>query len=395
MPKPETYLFVDTESTAFPRNGGMQPGQARVCQLAFIYTDAVGKTLAEFSSLIKPEGWEISAGAHAVHGLTLEQCDEHGIGAMQAMNLFRAYESMATKCVAHGESFDRRMMDIEHEYTSFEWFRPREPWFCTMRSYPQYFPKWPKLAEALHFFTGRVLGDEAHDAMNDARACRDIFFAARAGGGMKVLVACEFSGTVRDAFIALGHEALSCDLLPTETPGPHYQGDVLDILEDGWDLMIAHPPCTFLTISAAWAFTDGPYHQKIKEGTLVGSARRRAREEALAFVSLLLDAPIPRIALENPIGCISSRIRKPEQIIQPHQFGHDASKATCLWLKGLMPLRATENFPPRMVGDRPRWSNQTDSGQNKLSPSTDRWAARSLTFPRIAKAMAEQWGGAS
>jgi len=143
---------------------------------------------------------------------------------------------------------------------------------------------------------------------------------------MKVLVACEYSGTVRDAFIAKGHDAMSCDLLPTDKPGPHYQGDVCDILDDGWDLMIAHPPCTYLSVSGIhW------------------NNRGRGWEEtdkALDFVRLLLSANIPKIALENPVSIISSRIRKPDQIIHPYQFGHDASKATCLWLKNLPP-------PPR------------------------------------------------
>ena len=196
---------------------------------------------------------------------------------------------------------------------------------------------------------------------------------------MKVLVACEFSGTVRDAFIARGHNAISCDLLPTEKPGPHYQGDVFPILNEGWDLMIAHPPCTYLTSS-------GLHWNKRRP------ERAKQTEEAIHFVKMLAAAPIPRICIEKPIGCLSTRWRKPDQIIQPHQFGHDASKSTCLWLRGLMPLRPTEHIAPRLVDGKPRWSNQTDSGQNKLGPSADRWALRSLTYPGIAKAMAEQWG---
>jgi hypothetical protein len=196
---------------------------------------------------------------------------------------------------------------------------------------------------------------------------------------MKVLVACEFSGAVRDAFIARGHDAMSCDLLPSETPGPHFQGDVLDIIGSGWDLMIAHPPCTYLTSS-------GLHWNKRRPD------RAALTDEALQFVLALATAPISRICIENPIGCLSTRWRKPDQIIQPHQFGHDASKSTCLWLNGLMPLRPTESVAPRMVNSKPRWSNQTDSGQNKLAPSADRWALRSLTYPGIAKAMAEQWG---
>src|SRR6056300_1723731 len=142
---------------------------------------------------------------------------------------------------------------------------------------------------------------------------------------MRVLVACEYSGRVRDAFIARGHQALSCDLLPTDTPGPHHQGPVEDILNDGWDVMIAHPPCTHLAVSGARRF-----HKKQQE-----------QAEALDFVRLLLDAPIPKIALENPISVISSKIRKPDQIIQPWMFGHGETKATCLWLKGLPKLKPT------------------------------------------------------
>ena len=196
---------------------------------------------------------------------------------------------------------------------------------------------------------------------------------------MKVLVACEYSGAVRGAFIARGHEALSCDLLPTDAPGPHYQGDVRDVLDTGWDLMVAHPPCTYLSVSGMhW--------------TRRGLRDPQLTEDALDFVRLLLAAPIPRIALENPVSVISSRIRKPDQIISPHQFGHDASKKTCLWLKGLPPLRPTQLVPPRIVNGRQRWGNQTDSGQNRLSPSPDRWKLRSETYSGIAAAMADQWG---
>lgn len=193
-----------------------------------------------------------------------------------------------------------------------------------------------------------------------------------------MLVACEFSGTVREAFARRGWDAWSCDLLPTEQPGQHIQGDVLEVLNDGWDLMIAHPPCTYLSSS-------GLHWNKRVPG------RAEKTEQALDFVRELLNAPIPKIALENPIGCISTRIRKPTQTIQPHQFGHDASKATCLWLKNLPPLVPTQHVQPRIVNGRPRWANQTDSGQNKLGPSADRWAVRSLTYPGIAEAMAAQW----
>ena len=196
---------------------------------------------------------------------------------------------------------------------------------------------------------------------------------------MKVLIACESSGTVRDAFIRAGHDAMSCDILPTEKPGPHYQGDVRDVLGDGWDLLIGHPPCTYLSVSGMHWTTRG-----LRDPQLT--------EDALAFARLLMDAPIARIAIENPVSIISSRIRKPDQIIQPYQFGHDASKKTCLWLKGLPPLRPTAFVEPRIVDGKPRWANQTDSGQNKLPPSADRWRMRSKTYQGIADAMAAQWG---
>ena len=196
---------------------------------------------------------------------------------------------------------------------------------------------------------------------------------------MRVLVACEYSGRVRDAFAARGHDAMSCDLLPTNAPGKHYQGDIFDVIDDGWDLMIAHPPCTYLCSS-------GLHWNKRIDG------RQALTDEALAFVKRLLDAPVPRIALENPIGCISSQIRKPDQTIQPYQFGHDASKSTCLWLKNLPVLTPTELIAPRIVNGKKRWANQTDSGQNKLPPSADRWKIRSETYQGIAAAMAAQWG---
>lgn len=196
---------------------------------------------------------------------------------------------------------------------------------------------------------------------------------------MKILVACEYSGTVRDAFIKVGHEAMSCDLLPTDSSGPHYQGDVFDIINDGWDMMVAHPPCTYLSVSGMHWTTRG-----LRDPQLT--------EDALNFVRLLMAAPIERIAIENPISVISSRIRKPDQIITPYQFGHDASKKTCLWLKGLPLLRPTQLVEPRIVNGKPRWGNQTDSGQNKLPPSADRWKIRSETYTGIADAMADQWG---
>ena len=182
---------------------------------------------------------------------------------------------------------------------------------------------------------------------------------------MKILVACEYSGVVRRAFAAQGHDAWSCDLLPSEDNSPnHIQGDVVPLLGQGWDLMICHPPCTHLAVSGArW------FHLKQKE-----------HAEALTFVRLLLDAPIPRIALENPVSIISSRIRKPDQVIQPWQFGHGETKATCLWLKGLPKLKPTTIVEGR---EQRIW---------KLPPSPDRWKERSRTFTGIAEAMANQWG---
>ena len=250
---------------------------------------------------------------------------------------------------------------------------------------------------------------------------------------LRVLVGCEESGVVRRAFRALGHDAWSCDLLPARDLSPfHIQGDLLATLapdEGGsafypaarfssdrvreltrgrhpqagrsWDLAIFHPPCTFLSSSGLHRNKRDP-------------SRAEKTEDALRFVSALLAAPIPRIALENPVGCISSRIRKPDQIIQPHQFGDDASKGTCLWLKGLPPLRPTRHIEPRWVccgralpdgggrhgcancnGEKkalPRWANQTDSGQNCLAPSPTRARARSETYQGIAEAFAAQWG---
>ena len=183
---------------------------------------------------------------------------------------------------------------------------------------------------------------------------------------MRVLVACEYSGRVRDAFRKLGHYAISCDLLPTDQPGPHHQGDVRDVLHDGWDLMVAHPPCTHLAVS-------GARHFAAKKASGV-------QDEALDFVRLLMAAPIPRIAIENPISIISSRIRKPDQIIQPWMFGHGETKTTCLWLKGLPKLTPTNIVPGR------------EARIHKMPPSPDRWKKRSETFQGIADAMAQQWG---
>ena len=185
---------------------------------------------------------------------------------------------------------------------------------------------------------------------------------------MKVLVACEYSGAVRDAFIALGHEAISCDLLPTDAPGPHYQGDVRDLLHYPFDLMVAHPPCTHLSVSGAKHF----------------SAKRLTGQQqtAASFFMSLAKCDIPRIAIENPVCVMSSLWRKPDQTIQPWMFGHGETKATCLWLKGLEPLK-----PTNIVEGR-------EARIHKMPPSADRWKLRSATFPGIANAMAAQWGAA-
>ena len=191
---------------------------------------------------------------------------------------------------------------------------------------------------------------------------------------MRVLVACEYSGRVRRAFAARGHEVYSCDLLPADDGETkyHYQGDIRDILYDGWDLMISHPPCTHLAVSGARWFKD-----KVQE-----------QQEALGFVQMLMDAPIPKIAIENPISVISSRIRKPDQIVQPWWFGDTVQKSTCLWLKGLPLLTKTNDVYKEMM-ELPRKERE------KIwyaSPGPDRWKMRSTTFPGFASAMAEQWG---
>lgn len=267
---------------------------------------------------------------------------------------------------------------------------------------------------------------------------------------MRVLVACEYSGRVRDAFTAKGHQAVSCDLLPTETKGIHYQGDVSVLLDgwmpvtcwsgacdpeghgglcqitgecfddcqcigqtqDGieyletekdllgrpidnphWDLMVAHPPCTYLTSSAEWAYKDpSEINRKLDPKKLYGNARKAAREEAIAFFMKLANAPIKKIAIENPIGIMSTRWRSPDCFIQPYEYGHDASKRTALWLKNLPILRPTKMIAPRYVNGLPRWENQTDSGQNRELPLKDRWKIRSRTWQGWADAMATQWG---
>jgi site-specific DNA-cytosine methylase len=182
---------------------------------------------------------------------------------------------------------------------------------------------------------------------------------------MRILIACEYSGVTRNAFAALGHDATSCDILPTDDAGRHYEGDVSEILNDGWDMMVAFPPCTHLAVSGArW------FKKKRADGR---------QQAALDFVRLLMDAPIERIAIENPVSIISSHIRKPDQTIQPWQFGHGETKRTCLWLKGLPKL-----IPTNIVEGREQriW---------KMPPSADRWKLRSQTFQGIADAMADQW----
>jgi hypothetical protein len=196
---------------------------------------------------------------------------------------------------------------------------------------------------------------------------------------MKVLVACEYSGIVRDAFAARGFDAMSCDLLPSDAPGKHYQGDVRGLLHYEWDLLIAHPDCTYLCSSGLHWNSRVP-------------GRQEKTEQALLFVRELLGSNARRICLENPVGCISTRIRKPDQYIQPYEYGHDASKRTGLWLKNLPLLRPTQRVPGRMVNGKERWGNQTDSGQNKLGPSDDRWKERARTYQGWADAMASQWG---
>ena len=186
---------------------------------------------------------------------------------------------------------------------------------------------------------------------------------------MKVLIACEYSGRVRDAFLKRGHDAMSCDLLPTEVDGPHYQGPVEDVLNDGWDLMVAHPPCTDLAISGCAHFA-----KKYADGRV---------DRALDFVRLLMAAPIERWCIENPVSLISSRICKPDQIIQPWEFGHGECKATCFWLKNLPRLRPTKHVEGR------------EERVHRMPPGPNRWKERSRTFEGVAEAMGDQWGGRS
>lgn len=237
---------------------------------------------------------------------------------------------------------------------------------------------------------------------------------------MRILVACETSGRVRDAFRRRGHDAWSCDLLPDKNGSPHHlQMNALEILDPTlyarsimlpggsakpWNMLIAHPPCTKLTVSAAWCM----YHPDDKELPVEQRRphpdfpdRRREQDEAAEFFMRFVDAPIEKKAIENPIGAMSTRYRQPDQVVQPYWFGDDASKATCFWLFGLptIPVPPRSQWAPgRLVVDPDsgktvrRWANQTDNGQNRLSPSEDRWALRSETYPGIAEAMGENWG---
>ena len=201
---------------------------------------------------------------------------------------------------------------------------------------------------------------------------------------VKVLIACEFSGIVRDAFIRKGHEAVSCDLLPTERPGPHIQGDVLSHLGDGWDLMIAHPPCTYLTTTGNKWFKP-EYAQRFPN-------RVKDREDAIAFFMALANAPIDRMAIENPIGIMSTRWRKPDQIIQPFNYGAPVRKATCLWLKNLPPILSFYRYPDEVVSNPNGGTDSVFHYKSGRLPPEERWKFRSRTFPGIAEAMADQWG---
>lgn len=208
---------------------------------------------------------------------------------------------------------------------------------------------------------------------------------------MRVLIGCETSGKTRRAFTARGHEAWSCDLLPADDNSPmHFQMDIrhiLRVLRGYFDLFIVHPTCTYLSSSGLHWNTRGRIEAD-------GRPRAAHTEDAVAFAIEMMQADIPRIAMENPVGCLSTRYREPDQYIQPHEFGHDASKKTCLWLKGLQPLAKDPALyvEPRIVNGKKRWANQTDSGQNVLGPSDDRWKLRSETYQGWSDAMAAQWG---
>lgn len=201
---------------------------------------------------------------------------------------------------------------------------------------------------------------------------------------MKILIACEFSGTVRDAFIARGHDAVSCDLLETDKPGPHIKGDVMDVLDGDWDGLIAHPPCTFLTVSGnKWMKPEFQHRFP---------SRAEDREQAVEFFMALYESKIPKVAIENPIGIMSTRFRKPDQVIQPWMFGHGEKKATCLWLKNFPPLIPTHIDNDLFAVDTPV---EREQKMYKLPPSPDRWKLRSVTYQGIAGAMADQWGVAA
>ena len=209
-----------------------------------------------------------------------------------------------------------------------------------------------------------------------------------------ILVGHEASQSVTKAFRAAGHEAYSCDLKPCSGGCPewHLQMDVFRAIQlKRWDMGLFFPDCTFLTASAEWAYGNPPYHQKVKPETLTGVARWEQRIKAIIHVLALWHCGINRISIENPVGVLNTYWRKPSQIIQPYQFGEDASKKTCLWLKNLPPLQSTKYVKPRIVDGKRRWSNQTDSGQNNLSPADNRAELRSKTYPGIAEAMSTQW----
>jgi hypothetical protein len=202
----------------------------------------------------------------------------------------------------------------------------------------------------------------------------------------RILVACESSGRVRDAFAARGWDAWSCDLLPSEAAGNHIQGDVLPVLREPWDMVVAHPPCTYLTVSANGWLKDQPTR---KSGALVGAARRAAVEDAVRFFMACYEANTPRVCVENPIGVMSTRFRAPDQVIQPWMFGHGETKATCFWLRGLPLLQRTHRRGDLFCAEEP-----TERAQrlHRLSPGPNRWKERSRTFAGVASAMADQWG---
>jgi len=224
---------------------------------------------------------------------------------------------------------------------------------------------------------------------------------------MRAIVGMECRGNTRDALRAVGVAAWSCDLLPDVSGSPyHITGDIMahlmEVPDGYYDLGIFHPDCTIYTGAAAWAFKDPDfvkypevgYHQKVKPGTLTGQARRDEQEKQFAWLLDFIDLATrkcKRWAIENPVGMLSTLWRKPDQTIQPYEFGEDASKRTCLWLHNLPELRGTKRFVGRFVNGVERWSNQTDSGQNKESPSGDRWIKRAETYPGISAAMAQQW----